>query len=94
MGVPVMTMLGDRHSGRVGASIMHHLGLQDLLVAKSLEDYVEKAVDLTGDLDILTEIRNGLRSELLNSPLCDAAGFAQKMEQAYSRMWDEYMAKL
>jgi len=94
MGVPVVTMLGDRHSGRVGASIMHHLGLQDLLVAKSPEDYIEKAVDLTGDLDILTEVRNGLRSELLNSPLCDAAGFTKKVEQAYVSMWEEYVSKL
>ena len=49
MGVPVVTFLGDRHSGRVGASILHTIRMSDLLVADSVDSYVEKAVSLAKD---------------------------------------------
>jgi hypothetical protein len=48
MGVPVVTLAGDRHSGRVGLSLLGKLGLDDL-AASSPEDYVERAVALAGD---------------------------------------------
>ena len=34
MGVPVVTLRGDRHSGRVGASILHAIGMAESLVAE------------------------------------------------------------
>ena len=48
MGVPVVTLRGDRHAGRVGASLLTQLGLTDL-IAGSIEEYVEIAVALAGD---------------------------------------------
>ena len=86
MGVPVITLSGDRHSGRVGASILTRVGLADL-VTGSTAAYVEKAVALANDLDRLSTLRGELRGRLERSPLCDAPGFTRDIEAAYREMW-------
>jgi protein O-GlcNAc transferase len=43
MGVPVLTLRGSVHAGRMVASVLHQLGLKDL-IADSLAQYLEKAV--------------------------------------------------
>ncbi len=86
MGVPVVTLRGDRHAGRVGASLLTRIGLSDL-IADSVEGYVESAVALTSDPARLCELRRSLRPRMAASPLCDAPAFARKVEAAYRRMW-------
>ena len=48
MGVPVVTLVGDRHGERTGYSILANLGVTDT-VAKSGPEYVEIAVRLATD---------------------------------------------
>ena len=86
MGVPVITLSGDLHAGRVGASILTRVGHADL-VAETEEAYVEKAAALANDLDRLSALRKGLRDRMRQSPLCDADGFARDIEAAYREMW-------
>ena len=86
MGVPVVTLLGDRHAGRVGASIMHHAGLEEL-VAYSREEYKTLAVALAHDHHRLLEHRNNLRRKLQDSPLMDNKLFKETIEKAYQQMW-------
>ena len=86
MGVPVVTLRGDRHAGRVGASLLTQVGLSDL-IADSTEAYVEMAVALTSDPARLCELRQSLRPRMAASPLCDAPAFARKVEAAYRTMW-------
>jgi len=45
MGVPVIILAGDRHAGRVGASILTHVGLSEL-IAGDMDGYVNTAVQL------------------------------------------------
>jgi predicted O-linked N-acetylglucosamine transferase (SPINDLY family) len=90
MGVPVVTMLGERHAGRVGASIMHQVGMTELLVAGDVNAYVNKALFLAGDVHRLAELRRNLRSRLANSPLCDARSFAENIENEYRKMWQRW----
>ena len=86
MGVPVVTLRGDRHAGRVGASLLTQIGLSDL-IADSTEAYMETAVALAGDLARLADLRQSLRPRMAASPLCDAPAFARKVEAAYRTMW-------
>lgn len=89
MGVPVVCIAGQRHSARVGASLLTSLGLTDLL-ATNRRDYVDIAVALAGDQARLAALRSGLRETMRASPLLDHAAFTRKFEQAYREMWREY----
>ena len=81
MGVPVIAERGDRHAGRVGASLLTYTGLTDL-IAESDDDYIAIAAHLAEDPTALARVRQGLRERVAASPLCDAAAFARKFERA------------
>jgi predicted O-linked N-acetylglucosamine transferase (SPINDLY family) len=91
MGVPVVTLRGDRHAARVGASLLGELGLTDL-VADTVEAYVDTAVALAGDRARLSRWRRSLRPLMAASPLCDASGFARKVEATYRTIWRRWCA--
>lgn len=91
MGVPVVTLRGDRHCGRVGASLLGQIGADDW-VAGSVNDYVALAATLAADQERLRALRSALRSRVANSPLCDRAAFAHKIEVAYRQMWRDWCA--
>ncbi len=86
MGVPVLTLTGNRHAGRVGKSLLKCTGLDDW-VADSPEQFIARATDLAADLAGLAAMRQGLRDRLAVSPLCDSDAFACKVEAAYRGMW-------
>jgi protein O-GlcNAc transferase len=91
MGVPVVALRGDRHAGRVGASLLTQIGMTDL-IADSVEAYVDTAVALAGDRVRLSELRHSLRSRMAASPLCDASAFTRKIEDSYRTMWQRWCA--
>ena len=91
MGVPVITLLGERHAGRVGASIMHQVDLEEM-VAGSLEEYVQMAQELGNDRDLLVEMRGGLRQHMRESGFMDRQLFTQTLESAYRQLWKNWCA--
>ena len=86
MGVPVVTLIGDRHAARVGASLLRSIGLDDL-IANTPEEYIERTAWLAGDLDRLGALRAGLRDRMLAAPLCDEQRFGNALNRAYREMW-------
>ena len=86
MGVPVVTVAGDRHAGRVGASLLTQVGLTEL-IATSMQRYVEIASALAADVARLRALRATMRERMAASSLCDAKAFARKIEAAYSDLW-------
>jgi predicted O-linked N-acetylglucosamine transferase (SPINDLY family) len=88
MGVPVITLAGDRHAARVGASLLAQVG-QNEWVAKSADEYLEIAAMLAGDLAGLAKLRGVLRERLRKSPLCDEKRFARDVEDAYRQMLEK-----
>ena len=85
MGVPVVTLAGDAHVGRVGVSLLQAVGLEDL-IARDQDDYVQRAMSLANDQAKLAASRAGLRQCMAASRLCDALSFARKLEAAYRDM--------
>ena len=90
MGVPVITLLGDRHVARVGASILTNIGLTDF-IAQDIDDYVELAIKMAANTDYLQETRQGLRERMESSPLCNGKSFACDIENAYQDMWNKHL---
>jgi predicted O-linked N-acetylglucosamine transferase (SPINDLY family) len=86
MGIPCVTLLGERIPGRLSASFLTVLGLEDL-VAQSLDEYVEIAVRLAGNLDRLAHERATLRQRLMASPIADAGQYTRAVEDVYRTLW-------
>jgi predicted O-linked N-acetylglucosamine transferase (SPINDLY family) len=86
MGVPVVTLAGNMHAGRVGASLLTCAGLADL-IAHGEEEYLAIARRLAADPARRARLRGGLRATVLSSALCDAPAFAQRLDEAFRRMW-------
>lgn len=86
MGVPVVTLAGRRHAGRVGVSLLSHAGVAEW-IAESPEQYIALAVRLASDIQGLAETRTNLRKRMADSRLCDAKLFTRSIEAAYREMW-------
>jgi predicted O-linked N-acetylglucosamine transferase (SPINDLY family) len=89
MGVPVITIAGDRYVARMASGILGCVGL-DELVAHDEAGYVARAVGLANDLPRLRDLRATLRDRVAASPLCDGRAFAAAMEDAIRRMWRDW----
>lgn len=81
MGVPTVTLTGNSLLARQGECMMRCVGLDDWVAANE-QEYVEIALACVSDLGKLSELRAGLRSRALDSPLFDAARFARNLEDA------------
>jgi predicted O-linked N-acetylglucosamine transferase (SPINDLY family) len=89
MGVPVVTLAGERSVSRAGLSVLNNLGLQEL-VTFTEDEYVDAAANLANDLPRLAELRRTLRSRMENSVLMDGPRFARQIETAYRAMWQQW----
>ncbi|MCS7034806.1 MAG: tetratricopeptide repeat protein [Phycisphaerae bacterium] len=86
MGVPTLTLAGHRYASRMGLAVMTHLGLAADFVAFSEEEFLAKAVALSGRVEELAALRQGLRDRLLASPLMDGKRLARSVESAYRNL--------
>lgn len=91
MGVPVITLSGNKPVARAGASILANAGLSNL-VANSTQDYLRIAADLAADLPRLADLRRTLRSQMQSSPLMNTPTFTRQLESAYRQMWQAWCA--
>jgi protein O-GlcNAc transferase len=86
MGVPVLTLAGERFLSRQGVGLMMNAGLPDW-IATDPDDYVAKAVSHASDLQSLATLRTGLRRQVLASPIFNAPRFAKHFAAALRDMW-------
>jgi len=85
MGRPVVTLSGRTAVGRGGRSLLHNIGLGEL-VAGTEQEYA----DLAADIGRWMAVRPELRQRLAESPVMDAAGLAGDIEAAYRFMWQNW----
>ncbi len=86
MGVPVVTLAGERPVSRIGASLLTRAGFVSL-VASSPAQYLEVAAALASDRKRRAALAGSVRQRLAASPLCDAPAYARSVEFAYRALW-------
>lgn len=92
MGIPIVTLRNKRNyrfASRMGETLLTNIGLGEC-VTDNEDAYIAKAISLAVDLTRLDEMHNALRSQLLNSPVCDGAGFTRDLEAAFRDMWETW----
>jgi protein O-GlcNAc transferase len=83
MGVPAVTLRGQRSAARVGASLLTRIGLQDYIAADEA-GYFRIAVGLAADRACLAHLRTTLRDRFLACPLGDSIPVTRDLERFYA----------
>jgi protein O-GlcNAc transferase len=92
-GVPVITCAGGSFAGRVAASALQAVGLPEL-VAASLEEYGQLALELACDSRKLRDLRQRLTDNRTVKPLFDTVGYTRRLEAAFRVMHQRAMQGL
>ena len=88
MGVPVISLYGLRHGTRFGLSILKNIGIGELAV-NSYDEYINRAVALAGDWELLTILRKNLRGMMKKSPLMNSASYVREVEAAFIKILND-----
>ena len=92
-GVPLVTLQGHTFAGRVAQSLLHAVGLPEL-VMPSVADYEAQVVALGSQPAALARLRERLVRLSPAAPLFDAPGYARHLGELYQRMWARHQAGL
>jgi len=90
-GVPLLTWPGGSFAGRVAASLLHAIGLPEL-IAPTLDDYERLALELARDSGRLRALRERLAGNRGTQPLFRTEEYARQLERAYEAMWARHLA--
>ncbi len=86
MGVPIVTLAGERRSSRMTGSVLGSTGLSEW-IATTPEQYIKIAARWAGDPRELARLRAGLRDRLRQSEICNGPSFTRDLESAYETIW-------
>jgi len=84
-GIPILTLRGTTWPGRVAASLLHAIGLPEL-VTETEAEFEAMAVKLARDPAMLAALKQKLAANRLTTPLFDTARWTRHAEEAYARM--------
>ncbi|MBN9495639.1 MAG: tetratricopeptide repeat protein [Alphaproteobacteria bacterium] len=85
MGVPLLTLAGSRHAGRVGASLLSRVPNAGF-VAQSWDDYRDAAIGFAREPERLAVLAKNLAVRMRASALADGSSLALEMTDAFTRM--------
>ena len=90
-GVPVVTVIGRTFASRVATSLLHAIGLPEL-VCGDIGQYERRIVDLAQDPLQLKTLRSRVLDARHHSELFDGAAAARHLEALFERMWSRALA--
>ena len=90
-GLPVVTMAGQSYAARMAGSLLHAVGLPEL-VTHSPEAYEALALRLAREPALLASVRRKLAANIESAPLFNTKRFARHIEAAYARMWELHLS--
>jgi protein O-GlcNAc transferase len=85
-GVPVLSCVGEAFAARMAGSLLRTIGLPEL-IARSPEEYEQRALELAREPERLAELKRRLIANRSCSPLFDTRRFCRHLETAYEHMW-------
>jgi protein O-GlcNAc transferase len=88
-GLPVLTQRGETMVSRVSGSILHAVGLPEL-VTESLADYEARALEIARDPGQLDALRQKLARQRTTAPLFDSERYRRHVDQAYLQMIERH----
>jgi predicted O-linked N-acetylglucosamine transferase (SPINDLY family) len=91
MGVPVITVEGDRMASRMTGSMLDDIDHPEW-IAHTNEEYVGKVVALARNVETRKFLRISQRTQMAHSSLCDARGLAVCLENAYVEMFERWFS--
>jgi protein O-GlcNAc transferase len=89
-GLPLLTCMGESFVGRVAASLLHAIGVPEM-VTHSLAEYESRALELAHNPSALAAIKAKLARHRKTYPLFDTERFTRQLEDAYERMWQNHL---
>ena len=89
MGVPIITLKGNRYISHFGESINSNLNMSNW-IAENYEDYILKAKKFSSDINELSKIRTSLRQNCLQSPIFDSKRFSKHFDQMLWKIWKDF----
>ncbi|MEO5333454.1 MAG: tetratricopeptide repeat protein [Magnetococcus sp. YQC-5] len=93
VGCPLLTLVGETFVSRVAGSLLHTVGLDELITG-SLDEYAARALALAQDPERLRVMRAGLQANRLTMPLFDTPRFTRHLEAAYESIWQRHRSGL
>ncbi len=90
-GLPLLTLEGETFSARVAASLLHAVGLPEL-ITPSATAYEALAFELATHRDRLGSLRQRLGAQRSDHPLFDTAHFTRDLETAYEAVWTQHFS--
>ncbi|WP_182188057.1 O-linked N-acetylglucosamine transferase, SPINDLY family protein [Pectinatus frisingensis] len=90
MGVPVITLVGQKHGSRFGYSLLSNIGSMDDCIAYTPEDYIDKAVQLAQNGNRINFMHLFLREHMQLSVLMNGYAYMQDLEHKYFKIWKNY----
>lgn len=85
--VPMITLKGNTHNSRLGASILHYGGLPNL-ITRSKEEYVDLAIEMADNKQLFKETKKKLMAH--GQILFDEWVQVKYLEKAYLKAIDNY----
>ncbi len=82
MGVPVLSLKGERPFDRLGASVVY-TAARPGWVAETREDLIKLTVDILSDAGVLSGIRKNLRNEMRQALLFNPEPHVRSIERTY-----------
>ena len=89
-GLPIVTCPGETFAGRVAASLLHAVGLPDL-VTRSLAEYEALAFKLATEPERLGAVKARLAAQRETCPLFDTDRYRRHVEAAYAAMHERHL---
>lgn len=82
VGVPVLTLQGSSFSSRMASSILHSIGVPEL-IAKTIAEYEEMAIRLASDTRLIQNLKGKISNNRNTKPLFNTNIFINNLENCF-----------